>query len=181
MSQFNAKNLTYDKSEPAFLRRMKAGYDSQDGRNNIQHTRPSKSRLKTADGDEDEPVILDESGDIVERGVWEGMVRGEAGKNDQGKDVAEGGSKVEKDGNEKVGGGEVVEEREGQKVAEVGVSALKKRKAVKVINSTEDEREGKDLVMPKSSERSGFSERKPSTEKPKKKAKKIKLSFDEPE
>src|SRR3978361_1484798 len=64
---FNAKNLQYDKREPAFLRKLKGEFGGLDGRHNVQIARPKKDRLKTGDDDEDEPVILDEQGERIEK------------------------------------------------------------------------------------------------------------------
>src|ERR1700750_161362 len=74
---FNAKNLNYHIREPVFLCTLKDEEGGLDGRHNVQIARPKKDRLKTGDDDEDEPVIVDEQGDRIEKAEFERRVKGE--------------------------------------------------------------------------------------------------------
>jgi hypothetical protein len=178
---FNAKNLQYDKNEPAFLRRLKGQFSGLDGRHNVQIARPKKDRLNTAD-DDDDPVIVDESGETIGKDDFETRMNG-------------GDRKM--DGNEKegaaaglVGVGEVLEgdgvkPAAKQTTAEIGLS--KKRKAVKVIGEEVGEAEdakaatGKDNKSSDQADSGANTMQKKEAGTTQKKGKKIKLSFDEPE
>ncbi|OAL37048.1 hypothetical protein AYO20_03525 [Fonsecaea nubica] len=186
---FNAKNLQYNKQEPSFLRRLKGEVGGLDGRNNVQIPRPKRDRLKTGDDDEDEPVILDERGERVEKAEFERMMKGEDGTpnpseaEDASATVAQGAG--HQDG----------EHSDRQKVTEIGSAAnAKKRKVGKVVGGEEEEQEaGTDHGTENTTKRKDPPKEKdensvaakigPSAAKPaaKKKGKKIKLSFDDPE
>ncbi len=176
---FNAKNLHYDKNEPSFLRKLKGEFGNLDGRHNVQIARPKKDRLKTGDDDEDEPVIIDESGETIEKTEFERRVKGDEEK---AADGAEGGEEVAAvDGSK---------ESERQKVAEIGASSgAKKRKVVKVVGDVDDQVDDLSGKIPTQQRPTGASKEKTDKVAPdkkdaassKKKAKKIKLSFDEPE
>lgn len=174
---FNAKNLHYDKQEPAFLRRLKGEFGDLDGRHNVQIARPKKDRLKTGDDDEDEPVIVDEQGERIEKAEFERRAKGD--------DNMEKAGTMEDAELSKVEGGESSEQTERQKVTEIGNA--KKRKAVKVVVDGEEEDGNPTGEGSRQSEEplkemvSQMTSGKKETVAPKKKAKKIKLSFDEPE
>jgi len=77
-------SLEYQASEPAFLRRLKAGHAALDGRHNVQIPRARggvgrNDRLKM-DGDEgdDDPIMLDESGNVVSKEDMEAMSKPES-------------------------------------------------------------------------------------------------------
>jgi len=177
---FNSKNLHYEKQEPAFLRRLRGEHGSD--RQNVQFARPNKSRLKTGDED-DAPTMVDEEGENVSKEEYERMMKEkekeEVGKEDKvGEDAGVG---------QKKGSEEVREDDEGklrgekkQIVVEAG-AGTKKRKAVKVVG--EEERMGDGLVLQGSkAQREKETDAVPVKQAgTKKKAKKIKLSFDEPE
>ena len=69
---FNAKNLHYEKQEPAFLRRLKA--ENTSDRHNVSIARPRKPRLET--GDDDGPTIVDEQGENVTDKECQDLLRG---------------------------------------------------------------------------------------------------------
>ncbi|KIW86284.1 hypothetical protein Z517_01679 [Fonsecaea pedrosoi CBS 271.37] len=185
---FNAKNLQYNKQEPSFLRRLKGEVGGLDGRNNVQIPRPKRDRLKTGDDDEDEPVILDERGERVEKAEFERMMKGEDGTPNpsEAEDAGATGAQLaeHQDG----------ENHERQKVTEIGSAAnAKKRKVGKVVGGeeereisddhrTENAKKHKDPPKEKD-ENPAAGKIGPSAAKPaaKKKGKKIKLSFDDPE
>jgi len=193
---FNAKNLQYNKEAPPFLRKLRGEYSQGDGRHNVQIPRPkTKDRLKTGDGDEDEPVIVDENGERVAREDFERMVRREQG------DGAETMGDEQKPG---PGKDEAQEEREEtgrdserQRVAEAGgaTTLIKKRKAVKVVGGEDDDdgamaaaASGKKISKDQASAKTTVEGDENATKRAplkaaaaKKKGKKIKLSFDEPE
>ncbi|KAJ9613574.1 hypothetical protein H2200_003516 [Cladophialophora chaetospira] len=174
---FNAKNLHYDKQEPAFLRKLKGEFGNLDGRHNVQIARPKKDRLKTGDEDEDEPVIVDEQGETVEKADFERRAKGEH--------VVEQPSTTEDGVGSKAEEGEDAKQIDRQKVTEIGNA--KKRKAVKVIAGEEADDRSKpsdshqQQRIPSKDEADKATVAKRDATMPKKKAKKIKLSFDEPE
>ncbi|KAJ9634962.1 uncharacterized protein PV06_08663 [Exophiala oligosperma] len=183
---FNSKNLHYDKQEPSFLRKLKGQYAGLDGRSNVQIARPKKDRLKTGDGDEDDPLIVDESGETVEKAEFERRQREGDDPELERQPNTENGDDNGQDGKQ-----EQQHQNERQKVTEIGSSAnAKKRKVGKVVTSDEvDDRgevnvDGQSIV--KKSQRSRLedpddAEAKSPKKKDqvKKKGKKIKLSFDD--
>lgn len=182
---FNAKSLEYNKQEPAFLRKLRGEFGGLDGRHNVQIARPKKDRLKTGDVDDD-PVIVDEQGELVEKEEFERRMN--AG--DDATEPAENGKADP--GAEAQGDAESQRSTERQKVMEIGAATnLKKRKAVKVVGE-----EGEDDVDDGPNNTGSDSKRvihkKPETSEnkatkkkeqgvAKKKGKKIKLSFDDPD
>src|SRR5271154_3316946 len=139
--KFNAKNLHFEKQEPAFLRKLRgeaAGRGDID-RHEVQQARPGKKpRLEMDDDDGPTIVYEDEagaSGGNVGREEYEMLMKGKgkgegegAGKGDEGKGEGQGeGAGAGKGGGdvESASGGGEEREREKQKVAEVGV--MKKR------------------------------------------------------
>jgi len=176
---FNAKNLHYDKQEPSFLRKLKGEFGGFDGRHNVQIARPKKDRLKTGDDDEDDPVIVDEQGERVEKAEYERRVReGDEAEKQNGKDPVKDdeGQKPDEDQSER------------QKVAEIGSTAnLKKRKAARVVGGDDEDREDKADEDSKQKSRKeddqsqGSSRKKKDPGAAKKKGKNIKLSFDDPD
>ncbi|KIW33462.1 uncharacterized protein PV07_00312 [Cladophialophora immunda] len=178
---FNAKNLQYNKQEPTFLRRLKGEVGGLDGRHNVQIPRPKKDRLKTGDDDEDEPVILDERGERVEKAEFERMMKGEDETQNpaDGEDAGATGTQAE--------ASQGSEQLERQRVTEIGFAAnAKKRKAVKVVGGEdEDDRDVNDKAHKQkdgpreTDEETHTAKTRPAP--PKKKGKKIKLSFDDPD
>lgn len=178
-----SQKLEFTKQEPAFLRALREQHGGP--RNNVQAPRPQKNRLRVGDDDEDEPVIVDETGENVGKEEWEGMLKREK----QGVDGVDGqrvnGGKgllgVEDGG---VGKGTGSDGREGQKVAEIG--AGKKRKVGKVIveedvDEGRDSRTGVDTASRNEGNEPDKKDESTPAPKTKKKAKKIKLSFDDPD
>src|ERR1700761_8150159 len=175
---FNAKNLQYNKQEPNFLRKLKGEFGGLDGRHNVQIARPKKDRLKTGDDDEDDPVIIDEQGERIEKAEFERRVKGgdEAVKPAAEEEVDDARAKA----------GEGGTQADRQKVTEIGSSAnAKKRKVGRIVGAEEDDagnRSGKSLEQrgkPSKEKTDKAAPAKDETAAPKKKAKKIKLSFDE--
>lgn len=69
---FNAKNLHYEKQEPAFLRKLRA--ENTSDRHNFSIARPRKLRLET--GDDDGPTIVDERGENVTEKEYQDLLHG---------------------------------------------------------------------------------------------------------
>ena len=174
-----AKDLTYNKEQPAFLERLRAQHGGD--RSNVQFSRPKKDRLKTGDADEDEPTIVDEQGETVARAEWEERLNTERDGDDGAKNTDDGN--VEK-GGKRIGGSDSAEaQREKQHVAGIGTG--KKRKAAKVVTyEIDSDKEGtvdQAIATRKNSDTKLTSTIQEPTAKPKKKGKKIKLSFDGPD
>ncbi|RMD41964.1 hypothetical protein DV735_g3170, partial [Chaetothyriales sp. CBS 134920] len=175
MSNFKAKNLTYDKSQPAFLQRLRAEFGSGE-RNNVQFERGKKpSRLQFDEGEDDDgPTIVDERG--------EGGPKGDDAKKKNDGDGAGIGNVKRK---RKVVGKVVGSKEEERKVVgKVVGSKEEERKVVgKVVRSKEEERKvvGKVVGSKEEEEKKDVDTKASGTAKaaPKRKAKKIKLSFDD--
>lgn len=187
---FNAKNLQYNKQEPAFLRRLKGEYVGQDGRQNYQAPRPKRDRLKAGDEDDD-PVIVDDQGETIGKEDFERRMRGDDAGEDSKDDV---GATRPSEGNDEGRFGKdepetsTVKTSERQKVTEIGGEAvMKKRKVGKVVGGDEDLEGGARDVLRSASGTKGEDDEavapksKDSTVAKKKRGKKIKLSFDEPD
>lgn len=170
-----SEKLEYEKQEPSFLRKLREQHGGP--RNNVQFARPKKDRLKMGDDGEDDPVIVDETGEDVAKDVWEERLR-------KDKEVVSLGDGQEPDGKEQQPGvSDHNASRDKQRTAEIG--AAKKRKAAKVIADEDDNRDAGDKDSTRASVNTGddTAKKRPKATpaKPKKKAKKIKLSFDDPE
>ncbi|PKS13348.1 hypothetical protein jhhlp_000119 [Lomentospora prolificans] len=170
MSQkFNSKNLSYNSSIPPFLAALKAQASSSSSAPNpllAGQRRHGVKRSASADA-EDAPLIVDEEGNVVDAQVGQdGTVT-----------VSREGAEAE----EEVGDGSKVE-NEGSKSRSGVVSAIgRKRKTAKVIGANADG-DDPEASAPKSSKVKAEKGDKTDDKKqtmPKKKAKKIKLSFDE--
>ncbi|OCT45323.1 hypothetical protein CLCR_06361 [Cladophialophora carrionii] len=176
---FNAKNLQYNKQEPAFLRKLKGEFGGLDGRHNVQIARSKKDRLKTGDDDEDEPVIVDEQGERIEKAEFERRVKGE--------DESDKPAVTEDAQGSELGAQEGTKQSERQRVTEIGSStAAKNRKIGKFVGGesenqrSESDGDDKQKRLAKGRPDEVHPAPKAATA-PKKKGKKIKLSFDEPE
>ncbi|EXJ63382.1 uncharacterized protein A1O5_11431 [Cladophialophora psammophila CBS 110553] len=180
---FNAKNLEYNKQEPSFLRRLRGEVGGLDGRNNVQIARPKKDRLKTGDDEEDEPVIVDERGERIEKAEFERRMKG--GNDTEQSAEKEAGTEAGAQAEEAK---QNPEHSERQMVTQIGASAnAKKRKVGKVVGGEdEDDRDSRVNKAPKQGNGPKEKDDKHPVAKigpvaPKKKGKKIKLSFDDPD
>ncbi|KAL9105362.1 MAG: hypothetical protein Q9227_009450 [Pyrenula ochraceoflavens] len=70
---FNAKNLQYEKQEPAFLRRLRGEQSNE--RHSVNLQRPNKPRLETRSED-DGPTIVGDDGQVMTEEDYEAMVNG---------------------------------------------------------------------------------------------------------
>ncbi|PGH03540.1 ribosome assembly protein 1 [Blastomyces parvus] len=165
---FNAKNLSYEKNEPAFLRKLRSEYGDGSG---FRNDRPSPRPTKKKDADDDDaPTYVDEgSNEIISKEEYEALVRGDS-DNTIGISSGNNGNENEKarPTNDTGDGGEQEEpqgpkDKQKQHFAEIG--GAKKRKQARVI--------GEDAAE-------DATRKPPASRKPKLK-KKIKLSFDDDE
>lgn len=166
--KIKSKDLSYDQSLPPFLQRLRAhntGY-GDDG-DPDRHERPLARPKKAKNPDEDDgPTFVDESGETVSKEDYEKQLKGNAeGEEGEGNVTGE----LKGDGKPEASGALPADSapRVEQKVTDG--TAVKKRKVAKVIGD-EDEADG--------AEKSGPSKL---VKKAKKKAKPIKLAFDEDE
>lgn len=156
-----AKGLTYESKEPAFLRRLRgevAGSGDVD-----RHERPiARPRLKKDNDEDDGPTyVVEESGDTLSKADYEAMVAGK-GKDEGGTDDASEGPTTEEP---PISG----DQQPKQQVAEIG-NPQKKRKVGKVVGEAENA---------KSEEKDEDQGPKKIVKRAKKKAKAVKLSFDD--
>jgi hypothetical protein len=170
MSAFNAKKLSYTKQEPTFLRKLREQHGGD--RSTVKIARPAKNRIKTTDGDEDEPTIVDEHGETMGRDEWEQRLKKMRNGSEEVEDVdkADGKDRITKDG-----GAVAVEGKNRQQVAEASVS--KKRKAGKMVGAEEEDQQDEG----RSEKQNNNLEKSSTVTDKKKKLKKVKLSFDEPD
>ncbi|PCG90359.1 Hypothetical protein PENO1_099600 [Penicillium occitanis (nom. inval.)] len=167
---FNAKNLSYDKSEPAFLRKLRNQYGGAD---NVRHEQPVPRPRKPKDNDDDDaPVYVDEeTNETISKEDYEQLVNGTEGKDestDQDKEGLEESIDASTTKSTEAAGDDI---KTQQNLAEIGTQ--KKRRKAKVIQEDEVAEDG-------SQRKDGPATSKPSA-KSTAKRKKIKLSFEEPE
>ncbi|KAK5167515.1 uncharacterized protein LTR77_007214 [Saxophila tyrrhenica] len=172
--KIKSKDLSYESTLPPFLQRLhdqKAGRGDQD-RHEQQIARPK--RAKTHD-DEDDPTVVDESGETVSMAELKKMEsRGEGADGDG---IVTGELK---DDGELLASGALPDEDARQKADQkvTDGAATKKRKVAKVVGD-DDEGQVEDGAKKKDGEQG-----EPATKKPAKKAKKskpIKLAFNDDE
>ncbi|KAK2780774.1 hypothetical protein FQN53_000994 [Emmonsiellopsis sp. PD_33] len=168
---FNAKNLSYDKNEPAFLRRLRGQYGDGSGfRNDRPNPRPTKKR--DADDDDAPTYVDEESNEVISKEEYEALVKGDSedkvaedagNNNEDGSNETKALDTTTSAGEESKAATETPGPKAKQQVAEIG--GAKKRKQGKVI--------GDDATEPDA--------KKPQTSRKPKLKKKIKLSFDDEE
>lgn len=158
--KITSKNLSYDTSLPPFLAALRAQASGAPGPDPLLAAqRRSGKKRSSSEEAEDVPLVVDEDGNVVNVEVDKDGVVTEMkaeGAETQG-DVPEKDTKKEPEGKAAIGG--------------------RKRKVGKIIGETADESSAKDRDTKKAT--NGDEAEKPKDRKPKKKAKKIKLSFDE--
>jgi hypothetical protein len=167
--KIKSKDLSYDSSLPPFLQRLRAqntgyGDDGDPDRHERPLARPK--RAKNPD-DDDGPTFVDESGETVTKEDYEKQLRGDAeGEEDAGNVTGE----LKGDGKPEASGA-LPGPRVEQKLTDG--TAVKKRKMAKVVG--EDEEDG----LQTGGVDKGTTQKAP--KKAKKKAKPIKLAFDDDE
>ncbi|KAK8157230.1 hypothetical protein IWX90DRAFT_489437 [Phyllosticta citrichinensis] len=154
---FNAKNLSYDRSEPAFLRRLKG--EATAGRDTDRHERPAirprgQARQSANDDADDAPTyVLEESGDALSKAEYEALVSPGAGAATGATDAtaaaatsADGSGPKQEDGQQLK---DASAKKKPQQVASVG-GASKKRKAVKIGHDEDEQNEDEASKEPSS-------------------------------
>lgn len=153
--KIKSKDLSYSSDLPPFLQRLHA----QNAGHGDRHERPIARPKKEKNPDDDDgPTIIDESGDTVTKEEMERL----ASKDSEGKEFDVTEPSVASD----LSDGKRVKQQE----TDAG-KASKKRKAAKIVG--EDEADPEVLK--------GFGEKTVAAKKPKKKAKPIKLAFEDDE
>lgn len=163
--KFNSKNLTYDSAPPPFLAALKAQAAGSQGPDPIlsSHRRPTKKRAGSEEA-EDAPLVVDEDGNAI------------AVKVSKDGTVEETESKT---GNEEQEASQE-DAKDSKKDEDCKISfGARKRKVGKVIGDAASVEEDKTSTKETKETNNKKDDAVASDKKPKKKAKKIKLSFDE--
>jgi len=169
---FKSKNLQYERSEPAFLRRIRGELVGSTNDPDYQTNSvplPKKPRRLELEDDEGPTYVLEDSGETVTKEVFEKMMA----KNKEGEDkslVADAERKQQGNGAQNEKNGNVNQHK--QQVAQIGALS-KKRKIAKVVG----ERPDSDEATEENSTSKVSIKR--NVQKPKKKAKQVKLTFDD--
>ena len=167
--KIKSKDLSYESTLPPFLQRLHA---QKAGRGDLdRHEQPiARPKRAKAHEEEDEPTVVDEAGETISKAELEKLTAPENGDSDGGD---ENGKTVGQESAEPKGSGAMQDgsQRVDQKVTDG--TATKKRKAAKVVGEDED---GSATV---DSEVHGESSPKKAIKKTKKKAKPIKLAFND--
>lgn len=170
--KIKSKDLSYDSSLPPFLQRLRAqntgyGEGGDPDRHQVPLARPKKA--KNPD-DDDGPTFVDESGELVSKADYERRLKGDASGEETGDNV-----NGELKGDSKPEAGALPADskpRVEQKLTDG--NAVKKRKVAKVVGDEDEDDSSKPAgadkdIAPKA------------VKKAKKKAKPIKLAFDDDE
>lgn len=161
MSKITSKNLSYDTTLPPFLQRMQQGHSNLDGRHERTIARPKRART---DGEEedDAPAYVDEhTNHTLSKEEYAALVKGDSETKPSAAQIEDEAKQIPAEEGQSV--------KLEEKVAAIGAS--KKRKMGKIIGG-EDADDGQSLQKIDST---GITHK---SSKPKKKAKKIMLSFD---
>ncbi|KAK0928309.1 hypothetical protein LTR29_017402 [Friedmanniomyces endolithicus] len=167
-SKIKAKDLSYDTSLPPFLQRL---HDQKAGRGDTdRHERPLARPMRAKDpNDDDGPTVVDESGETVSKAEYEKLTAADAENADA---TAGGPGDGETKGDDPAvvmsGALPAVDGKKGG-VATTSGLVTKKRKAAKIVGDADGETATK------------VASEKEAVAKPKKKAKLIKLAFDDGE
>lgn len=154
-----------DAKQPAFLQRLRGEYGDTSGRLERPAVRSTRLKVKN-DGDDDEPLYIDEeSNEVISKEEYHTLVGGDELKGDE--DSAAKDKSIHPDDKPQA------ETNKQRNLTEVG--AQRKRKQAKVVG--EEKTEGEDKTEGENKTEGEKVQPKPS--KKSKKAKKIKLSFDE--
>ncbi|CAN9203273.1 unnamed protein product [Alternaria alternata] len=163
MSNFKAKDLHFDNSQPAFLQRLRGQLTSGDTARH-EHPIARNKRMKKDDDEDDAPTyVMEETNQSLSKEEYDALVSGKDGKEEEETATDEVGEKRDNDS----------KSQSKDKIAEVGANA-KKRKAAKIISEDQSESKGGEETAVKKPDA------KPA-KKPKKKAKAVKLTFGEDE
>ncbi|QKX58345.1 uncharacterized protein TRUGW13939_05467 [Talaromyces rugulosus] len=171
---FNSKNLSYDRQEPAFLRKMRGesgGVDSDRHAHPAQ--RPRKPKNKD-DEDDDAPTYVDEeTNDTITKKDYEALLKGSEDKPEttgaEGDgDAGSGESKEPTNASSAQASNTAGAPMAQEKMAEIG--SQKRKKQARVVGGDDDEVAAEEEAPRKDSS---------SSRRPKAKKKKVKLSFDE--
>ncbi|TKA67817.1 hypothetical protein B0A55_09051 [Friedmanniomyces simplex] len=163
--KIKAKDLRYDTALPPFLQRL---HDQKAGRGDTdRHERPLARPTRAKDpNDDDGPTVVDESGETVSKEEYEKLTAAGAETADA---IAHGNVSGEAKDDPAISVSGAVPAEDGKKGGVMATSGLvtKKRKAAKVVGD-----EDGDVATKAASEKKAVA-------KPRKKAKPIKLAFDE--
>lgn len=167
---FKAKDLHFEKQEPAFLRRLRGEYSGD--RHNVSIARPSKPRLEL--GDDDGPTIVDSEGHHLTREEYETLRQRETVSTPEEQST----TKTENDNDDPMHNKETPEPKDHpQKAKSTTIGASNKRRKAQIIGAGEDE--DKDDEVEVARRITSVRSVKHITSKSKSKKKKIKLSFDD--
>ncbi|KAG9194251.1 hypothetical protein G6011_04286 [Alternaria panax] len=159
MSNFKAKDLHFDNSQPAFLQRLRGQLTSGD---TARHEQPiaRNKRMKKDDDEDDAPTyVMEETNHSLSKEEYDALVSGKDGKDEVETATNEVGKKKDSGS----------ESQSKDRIAEVGANA-KKRKAAKIIGDDRKESNERGEPAVKKSDTKAV-------KKPKKKAKAVKLTF----
>ncbi|PGH27672.1 hypothetical protein AJ80_00687 [Polytolypa hystricis UAMH7299] len=168
---FKAKNLSYERNEPAFLRKLRGQYG--EGDRAPQQRRPVKPK---SHDDDDEPTYVDEeSNEIISKEEYKALLEGGEGGPTGEQNEGEEGKREGEDGEDKLSpenakAKAAVELETARPVQQFGqIGGAKKRKQGRIVGESgqEEQREPPEQT-----------ETNRTANKPKKK-RKIKLTFEE--
>ena len=176
MTTIKSKDLSFNKQEPAFLRRIREANSGHGDRHERPIARPQRLRDPNAD-EEDAPTYVDEGGDNLSKAEYDALVKGNEDGTDDSKSTTQPDSTVggvvtgDLEGDDyKISGGLGEDEKKGGRGTLIDVGGpIRKRKAARVVGDEVDHDEGRTSK--------GDSAHK----KAKKKGKPIKLSFGDDE
>ncbi|KAL1297716.1 hypothetical protein AAFC00_006262 [Neodothiora populina] len=195
MANIKSKDLSFNKQEPAFLRRMREANSGLGDRHERQIARPQRLRDPNAD-EEDAPTYVDEEGGTLSKAEYEdllktqsegesGSVGGRLGAAVEPKEDVGGAVEGELQGTDPKASGALRDGSKKQSVVNVGAPS-KKRKVAKVVGGGDDDdaaevQHGQHPKKTTTTSGDGDKTKRAPAKKAKKKGKPIKLSFGDDE
>ena len=165
-----SKGLEFDRSQPAFLQRLRGEISGQTGdpdRHLDAQARPKRPKRLGAEEDDGPTYVMEDTNTTLTKDEYDALVTGGENGAAVGANAADGSATDDK------GEGQP---KQTQKLGAIG--AAKKRKVIKVIGGDEEVDEVKEKNEPTKSAKGEDGERKIAEKKgPKKKKAKVKMNF----
>jgi hypothetical protein len=166
-----AKGLEFDRSQPAFLRRLRgeiSGQTDDPDRHVDAAARPKRPKRLDADEDDGPTYVMEDTNATLTKDEYEALVKGgEANDANSASNVHAGTTQTGADGKGKA----------AQKLGSIGV--VKKRKAARVLGGEDEENDedSQKTVTSKAAESAGATSKGVEKKAPKKKKAKVKIDF----
>ena len=169
-----AKGLEFDRTQPAFLRRLRGeigGQTDDPDRHVDSVARPKRPKRLDADEDDGPTYVMEDTNATLTKDEYEALVGAEASGAGSGSKVDEAAATASSDGKGKA----------TQKLGSIG--AARKRKVAKLVGGEdgENDEDAKNVVATDAGEATGANPKSADKKPPKKKKAKVKIDFGDDE